>query len=207
MPTPPQSLHLRLVGAEGVGIGSAQASDPISILEVDHALKIEFCDLLEGIADSLPYETDPSLVDVAVTILREGLPDHIALEEHHLFPMLRRRNDGGCCCETVLSQLEHEHSSDEAFGYEIAEELERLTATKEARNAEMLGYMLRGFFISQRRHVQWENAVVLPLARQVLNEADLEELMEAIVERSRRHEGRQVFKWVSGALSNSGEGN
>ena len=69
-------------------------------------------------------------------------------------------------------------------------ELERLIGDGSARNAEMLGYMLRGFFVAIRRHVKWENATVLPLARQTLTEVDLDELREAIIERARKHAGR-----------------
>jgi hemerythrin-like domain-containing protein len=199
MPLP--SLHLRLVGTEHGAFGPRSLIDPISVIEVDHVHKLELCELLEAIADGLPHEVDAEQADLAATILREGVPDHIALEEDHLFPLLRKRNVGDPCCEMVLAELQHEHASDEAFAYEIAEELVQLAATRATRNAEMLGYMLRGFFVAQRRHVRWENAVILPLARRTLNEADLAELTEAIIYRAHMHGGRRALESVTSAIA------
>jgi hemerythrin-like domain-containing protein len=42
--------------------------------------------------------------------------------------------------------------------------------------------MLRSFFESYRRHIHWENAVVLPLARSRLNAEDLVRLEQAMYE-------------------------
>ena len=64
-----------------------------------------------------------------------------------------------------MQQLEAEHAADESFAHELADELQLLADTGLVRNAEMLGYMLRGFFEHQRRHIEWENRVLLPLAR------------------------------------------
>ncbi|MBU2580724.1 MAG: hemerythrin domain-containing protein [Alphaproteobacteria bacterium] len=186
----PQSLHLRLVGGRGDAGQPLDRIDPIAVIEVDHLLKFELCDVLERLADGLPHETIKSQAEVAVTVLRQGLPDHIVLEERYLFPLLKKRNNGDARVRSVLEQLEHEHDHDEAFSFEIAEELERLADDGRASNAEMLGYMLRGYFVSLRRHIKWENATVLPLARQMLTAADLDELREGIMERSRRHAGR-----------------
>ena len=44
----------------------------------------------------------------------------------------------------------------------------------------MVGYMLRSFFESYRRHIHWENVVVLPLARARLTREDIEELGAAM---------------------------
>jgi hypothetical protein len=49
----------------------------------------------------------------------------------------------------------------------------------------MLGYMLRGFFEQQRRHIEWENRVLLPLARRTLTKADLVELQDWIMQSAR----------------------
>jgi hypothetical protein len=40
----------------------------------------------------------------------------------------------------------------------------------------MLGYMLRGFFERYRRHVHWENTLIMPLARLRLSDIDLASL-------------------------------
>ncbi len=199
---PSQPLHLRLVEAHEAIPDSVDAMDPISAFEVDHVLKLGLCDVLENIADALPHSADASLATIAMRILRNGLPEHVALEEGHLFPLLRRRNAGEQSCQKVLLQLEHEHGSDEAFAYEIADELEHIAEAQAPKNAEMLGYMLRGFFISLRRHIRWENATVLPLARRTLTEADLAELREAVAARTQTDDGLQILETVSAAIGN-----
>ncbi|MFA9475366.1 MAG: hemerythrin domain-containing protein [Filomicrobium sp.] len=200
---PSQPLHLRLVDADEAISNSVVAMDPISAFEVDHVLKLGLCDVLESIADALPHTADASLATVAVRCLRNGLPEHVALEEKHLFPLLRSRNARDQSCKKVLLQLEHEHGSNESFAYEIADELEHIAEAKAPKNAEMLGYMLRGFFISQRRHIRWENATVIPLARRTLTEADLAELGEAITARNCNDEGLRILETVSDVITNS----
>jgi hemerythrin-like domain-containing protein len=49
----------------------------------------------------------------------------------------------------------------------------------------MLGYMLRGFFERYRRHVHWENTLIMPIARRRLGPEDLEAL-SARMEMNRR---------------------
>ena len=85
-----------------------------------------------------------------------------------LFPLLRRRAPEGSPLRAIMQQLEAEHAADDSFAHELADELQLLADTGLVRNAEMLGYMLRGFFEHQRRHIEWENCVLLPLARQTL---------------------------------------
>ncbi len=52
-------------------------------------------------------------------------------------------------------------------------------------NAEMLGYKLRGFFEGPRRHIEWENAILLPAARRLLIDVNLETLKKEFPNASR----------------------
>lgn len=196
---PLQPLHLRLVEADEAIFDTGDSMDPISAFEVDHVLKLGLCDVLESIADALPHTADASLATIAARILRNGLPEHVALEEDHLFPMLRRRNAADQACQKVLLQLEHEHGSDESFAHEIADELDQIAQAQAPKNAEMLGYMLRGFFVSLRRHIRWENATVIPLARRTLTEADLFELRAVVAGRTQTEDGLQLLDTVPAA--------
>ncbi|MEQ8824647.1 MAG: hemerythrin domain-containing protein [Filomicrobium sp.] len=166
---PFQPSHLHLVGAEISGHGEVPLDDPIAVFEMEHDWKLELCDALELIADGLPNTAQPALCRSVVHVLRVGLPQHVALEEQLLFPALRRSSQFGVDCERVLRALEQEHESDDPFAHEIADELEQLAGGDKPRNSEMLGYMLRGFFIPLRRHINWENVTVLPTARRVLS--------------------------------------
>jgi hemerythrin-like domain-containing protein len=81
----------------------------------------------------------------------------------------------------MLSRLEDEHEIDEGLAIEIASALRGLIQGAPLTNAESLGDMLRGFFKSQRRHIAWENDVVLPLARRILPPEDLERFQAGIM--------------------------
>lgn len=161
------------------------APDPITVIEEEHALQLELCNVLEFLADSLPNSVDGRLAGLAVTILRNGLQQHINLEEEALFPLLRRRIAKTPHLVAVLDRLTEEHDTDEGLAIEIADALEDVADGRQPQNAELLGDTLRGFFDSQRRHIAWENQVVLPLARQVLTAGDLAEF-QAYIMASRR---------------------
>ena len=45
----------------------------------------------------------------------------------------------------------------------------------------MVGYMLRGFFEAYRRHIEWENRVVLPLASNKLDADALKKLAKVMI--------------------------
>lgn len=160
---------------------SCPKPDPLRILREEHALQNELCDLLEAIADGLPKRFDDALALVSVSLLESGLPSHMRLEEEALFPLLRRRVSGDHPLHMALVCLESEHDRDGAILVEIIDGLKTAIADGEVRNADMLGYMLRGFFESQRRHIAWEEAVLLPVAETVLTVDDLREMQDWVM--------------------------
>ena len=168
---------------------SAQARcgdpEPLLLIEEAHALQLELCDLLECLADSLPDRFSRGIACVAASLLRQSFDTHQRLEEAKLFPLLRRRAAQGSPIALIVDRLEDEHAADQDLASELADELQLLADTGIARNPEMLGFMLRGFFQSQRRHIGWESTVLLPLARQTLQEEDLVELQSWIMSSAR----------------------
>lgn len=164
--------------------GAEPAGDPISLLEAEHASLLALCDVLEQIADRLPNHVSRKLAGLAASQLAFDLQTHIRFEEDDLFPLLRERAFLDYPIRSILKQLEREHEADETYAQEIAEELRIIADNGDPRNAEMLGYMLRGFFDSQRRHIQWENALLLPIAREVLQPSDLDRLSRRLAARA-----------------------
>lgn len=154
--------------------------DPIDRLEQAHAFHAGLCDMLEAIADSLPDEVDPLQCRQALTSLQIELPLHHKDEEVGLFPLLERRARPKDNLSEHLAQLSLEHATDESFADELSQELDSLSRGERPHNPNMLGYMLRGFFESYRRHLHWENTVLLPLARKRLTEADLDVLAKTM---------------------------
>jgi hemerythrin-like domain-containing protein len=160
------------------------ARNPLDMIVHQHAMQMQLCDMLERIADGLPDEVDRRLCAQAASSLTYDLPLHHHDEETGLFPLLRERALPEDQIENILGRLATEHVTDTDFASEIAESLEILGRGDRVGNPDMVGYMLRGFFERYRRHVHWENTLVMPVARMRLMPEDLEALTQQM-ERNR----------------------
>ena len=147
--------------------------DPIGFLEDAHLEQLALCDLLEEIADSLPLQVDRLRCFRAAGKLRTSVVVHQLDEDAGLFPALRRRAKLDAGLKASLARLEAEHMDDEGYASEIVDALETLARGGSISSVETLAYMLRGFFEGHRRHIAFENEIILPLARKVLTEEDL----------------------------------
>ncbi len=156
--------------------------NPIDIIEYEHKLQKRLCGFLESIADGLPNMVDPELCKFSLTSLKKDLPVHILDEEQGLFPLLEKRAHPDDNIEQILSCLAMEHATDESFAYELEDSLHLLSNGKTVPNPNMTGYMLRSFFECYKRHLIWENVVVIPLARKRLNQDDLNILSIKMIE-------------------------
>ncbi len=152
--------------------------DPLDLIEAAHQLHAQICDALEIIADGLPDDVDYRLALKTADTLRTELPLHHRDEEDGLFPLLRERAKRKDNVGEILSRLTEEHQTDEGFAEELGECLDILGRGEKVGNPDMVGYMLRGFFEGYRRHLHWENTLLLPLARKRLKEDDLAELQK-----------------------------
>jgi len=153
-------------------VPACRTPDPIGLIAEEHALQRELCDLLEALADGLPHSFDKAMALIAVSILEGSVPRHMRLEEEALFPMLRERVADDDPLRAALACLEEEHERDSAILDELSDALKTAAEAGAVINPDMLGYMLRGYFDSQRRHIAWEDRVVLPVAAQVLTPED-----------------------------------
>lgn len=158
---------------------------PLDLFEKAHILQAQLCNQLELIADGLPVNVDPLICGSVIEFLRIDMPLHHRDEELGLFPLIERRALPADNIHDILARLALEHATDESFAAELLESLELLRDRRRLSNPEMVGYMLRSFFESYRRHIAWENAIVIPLARQRLTEIDLAHLSK-VVARHRR---------------------
>ena len=162
------------------------ARNPLDMIASAHAVQVEMCDAMERIADGLPDEVDRRLCAQVASSLQFDLPLHHHDEEEGLFPLLRARARPEDAVDKILERLACEHDSDNDFASEIAEALETLGQGGRPASPEMLGYMLRGFFERYRRHVHWENQLVMPLARLRLTRDDLAQLAARMNENRRQ---------------------
>ncbi len=156
-------------------------NDPFALLLEDHTKQWELCGWLERIADGLPNDVPRDLCALAAQSLRTDMPRHHREEEEGLFPLLIARAEDGDMADEIIAKLSEEHASDEGFAEELLDILERLEKGDPAENPDMLGYMLRGFFENYRRHIHWENTVLIPLARRRLTAADVGVMLERML--------------------------
>ena len=152
-------------------------SDPakeelLACIEKEHQAERNLCDMLERIADNMLEPLDTELARTGIVTLRRCLKRHVALEETYLYPVLTKRLCPDGLAENLLEHIRCEHTTDESLAHDTADQLELALERGRVENPEMLGYMLRGFFECRRRHIAWEDAIVLPLARLRLSAMD-----------------------------------
>lgn len=144
----------------------------LHIIEQEHGAEMCLCNMLEQLADALPEPLDAEIASAGIATLRHCVRRHIVLEEYYLYPILMKRAKRGEFDEDLLAHISSEHASDESHAHEAADEMEEALSLGHVPKPEMLGYMLRGFFEARRRHISWENAIIIPLARQRLSKSD-----------------------------------
>lgn len=179
------------------GNGPAKSTNPLDVLLHEHTLQEILCDTLERVADGLPDNVDRSMVTAVLPMLRQDLAIHMCDEEWGLFPLLNKRTEAKDNFAKIWKALSQEHAADWGYAEELIEQLEGLASGKRPDNPDMLGYMLRGFFETQRRHLAWENAVLLPLAHARLHVEDLRELSRIMAENRKDASGCVTKRLVS----------
>ncbi len=137
------------------------APQPDLLKGLDAACRIQnmLCDLLEQIADSIPGAVDRGLCETLAAELGPLMRSIHQFEEQTLFPFAAGVQQAA---ETV-ARLRHEHIEDECFAEEVTDALHDLSHREHPENPEAIGYMLRGFFESMRRHVAFESEHFRPL--------------------------------------------
>lgn len=143
-----------------------EATDASIFDELNGHLKtqIALCDALEKIADDLPTKVDrQECLHIAKNIFPIIKRAH-DFEETKLFPMFSDAKFQ-INFEAILERLQSEHWEDESYALELQEALTEYVANSPASNAEALGYMLRGFFGSLRRHIASEEEFFNPRSK------------------------------------------
>ncbi len=153
---------------------------PLDLIERQHFLQAQLCDSLERIAGDLPDNVDRRLCEKVIASLKFEMPLHHRDEELGLFPLIEKRALPADNIHDILARVALEHATDESFSAELSESFGLLSEGRRLTNPEMVGHMLRSFFESYRRHIAWENAIVIPLARKRLTTSDLIELAKVM---------------------------
>ncbi|BCH25289.1 hemerythrin domain-containing protein [Mesorhizobium sp. L-8-3] len=138
--------------------------DPLILLRNVHAAKLALCDRLEAIADRLPADVSGSECEAAARTVVPLLENAHRFEEGVVFPLCERLSPGSLAVAGSLDRLAGEHREDASYGEEVAEALLQVGDARPMPGAEALGFMLRGFFGSLRRHIAFEQDFVAMIA-------------------------------------------
>lgn len=131
-----------------------------------HREKLQLCAAMEAIADALPSAVDRMqclrIANQLVPLLRRCHQ----YEEETVFPVFERceRPDRAARAASVR-RLRAEHVEDECAAQDLTEMLFEIGHGAAIANPEALGFMLRAFFDSVRRHIAFEREHVLPAVK------------------------------------------
>ena len=142
--------------------------DPAAVMKRAHEEAMTLCDRLEEIADSLPNTVDHRKCSVVAEALAPLLRSIHRYEEEIVFPIFETKAAGRFDPGGTVARLKTEHLEDESYADELTEALVRLGSGSSALTPDAIGFMLRGFFESMRRHIAFERDHVLGVIEDAL---------------------------------------
>ena len=138
------------------------------LFEAGHAELLALCNELEHIANDLPLNADKdACLRLGQTAAAVTTKAH-RLEEDVLFAALLAARPHLHELAATIERLRLEHRGDEYHAEEVQDALLAFGMGQQQMSADALGYLLRGFFESQRRHIAFERE----LARTSVNDAN-----------------------------------
>ncbi len=156
---------------------------PVDYLAADHYRQHQLCRVLDEIILDLGSAEAARLAGLALGYLERDLPRHIVDEEEDLFPLLRARAKPEHRIDSVIARLTAEHAHDEGSSAEVCAGLRRLVKGRTVPDPAAFAQIVATFAESQRRHLGWEEDVVMPLARRLLSGGDMAAMGRRMAER------------------------
>lgn len=174
----------RQAGIGGLNVIEPQLLlEPLEYLFADHFRQRVVCNRLDVLVDDPPIDRHTAELGGILTFLTHDLPLHIADEEESLFPLLSKRCHAGDGYNELYVLLQEEHEIDEQLSETVVGGLTALVKEREAFDPEGFFRTVGVFTETQRRHLAWENGIVLPLARKRLTRGDLTLMGQAMAVR------------------------
>lgn len=158
--------------------------EPIDYIFADHCRQADMCEALRGFAaqhvNSVP---DLNTAEKILQCLDVDLSLHIVDEEMDLFPRLRARALPEDHFPDLLRLLRKEHERDRALSDTVRNGLARIVQGEALKNPEQFRRAAMTLAASHVSHLNWENAVILPLARKRLTPDDLKAMGRTMASR------------------------
>ncbi|OZA30668.1 MAG: hypothetical protein B7X93_02420 [Hydrogenophilales bacterium 17-61-9] len=170
-------MSVSLLGAAAPGFDR-----PLEVLEACHGRISRQCDTLDKLLAHVPlHGADAQAQQAARAVLAyfdTAAVHHHDDEERNLFPLLEQMGAAGAC--DLVESLTLEHDELALLWRSLRVSLQRIAA---GRAGALEAGPTRRFIALNRSHLEFENAHVLPLARQVLGAAEIERLGRAMAAR------------------------
>jgi hemerythrin-like domain-containing protein len=171
-------LHKHI--ARGEKTGARLCGNPLEEIAEDHMREREVCALLDKLAQGLSVKEIE--IEQMLDFLQVQFPNHIADEENDLFPMMLKRCDPDDEIEKGIDRLRSDHGNALEDTAAILAILQRLRRTFSRLSEADIGH-INAFVCQSRRHLIFENAVILPIARVRLGKRDLRAMKRHMLER------------------------
>lgn len=155
---------------------------PLDVLQACHTRIAKQCDTLDSLLVHLPdHGADTQAQQAARALLAyfdTAAVNHHDDEERNLFPLLETVGAPGACDLVETLTLEHDELA--LLWRSLRISLQQIEA---GRPGTLDGDAARRFISLNRRHIEFENTHVLPLAARVLGAAEIELLGRAMAAR------------------------
>ncbi len=156
---------------------------PLEFLLSEHYRQRVICNTLE----MSPFDPRNALSKdekkLIINHLSIDFPLHLADEELSLFPLLEKRCPPADNFVEILDQLMKEHEVDRRLIANVIGFLKAALADEEFVDFGPYRESTAAMTEAQRRHLAWENSVILPLAKRRLKPTDLADLGRAMARR------------------------
>jgi hemerythrin-like domain-containing protein len=157
--------------------------DPLGFIYAEHYRNRIICNTLDAASPASRPNLSAEELAAIVEFYAVDRPLHVADEEELLFPMLRLRCEPSDNLPEILALLEAEHRSDQPLIDSVIEGLTALINSAALADPALFAEKCRAMSDFQRRHLAWENSVVMPLAKRRLTSADLVDLGRGMAQR------------------------
>lgn len=157
---------------------------PLEFLLAEHYRLRAALTQLDWLARGNVGEARRRLAKALLRYFTEDYSLHVADEEADFFPLLRQRGAGDTAFSASLETLAGEHRADIERLAQVVAGLRDLTASA-PRDAIPPAFAAEApaYAEALRRHIAWENAVLLPAAHERLSAADLRRLAQKFAAR------------------------
>ena len=172
----PTSLH-------GFHSPAASTEAPLEMLAACHGRVAHQCNTLGRLAAHLPdHGSDTAARQAATAVMRyfdTAARDHHADEEEDLFPALLEAMAGSdaVCVRALTDSLRIDHRTLEALWHDLRESLSQIA---NGQAVDLPAAQVQAFVTAYTRHIEKEDAELLPLATRLLSDADIARVGKAM---------------------------